>query len=121
MSNDIRSLINQEIKDIDQMLTVHSYHRQALKELLDKMGEVQQPVQEAKKDAWKKQCREFGRKVAQLVRERDCSKTDAVRTLLESGEIDTPLKTAQAMVAPSNLGTRFHNKLFEGTRYGKQS
>jgi hypothetical protein len=107
---------------------VHSFHRQALQELLAKITppkqleiDVSPAVQKTAKTepTFKDQCREFGKQVAILVREKNLTKTEAVHELLGDGVADRPLKSLMAMVAPSNLGKRFHNKLFEGTKYVK--
>ena len=124
MSNDIRSLIDQEIHNIDEMLKVHAYHRQALQELLNKIEEspvVSAPRETKRSNAFRQRCRDFASRVADLVKEKDVRKVEAIRELIESGEIDEPTKNVQAMISPVNVGRRFHNKLFEGTRYGKQA
>jgi len=124
MSNDIRSLIDQEIHNIDEMLKVHAYHRQALQELLNKIEEgpvVSAPRETKKSNAFRQRCRDFASRVADLVKEKDVRKVEAIRELIHSGEIDEPTKSVQAMISPANVGRRFHNKLFEGTRYGKQA
>jgi len=124
MSNDIRSLINQEIQNIDEMLKVHSYHRLALQELLNKIGtEETAPQKKAvkKPSAFRDRCRLFASRVADLVKEKEVRKVEAIRELIESGEINEPTKNVQAMISPTNVGRRFHNKIFEGTRYGKQA
>jgi hypothetical protein len=133
MSSDIRELILEEIGNIDEMLLIHSYHRQALRELLAKISPPEQleievePVNPVtpqraivRPPSFKSKCRSFGEKVAQLVKEKGLTKKEAVIQLSDQGLIDRPVRTACAMVAPSNLGKRFHNKLFEGTPYGKQ-
>jgi len=124
MSNDIRSLIDQEIHNIDEMLKVHAYHRQALQELLNKIEEVptvSAPRETKRSNAFRQRCRDFASRVANLVKEKDVRKVEAIRELIQSGEIDAPTENVQAMISPANVGRRFHNKLFEGTRYGKQA
>lgn len=125
MSKDIKTLIQEEIGNIDEMLKAHAYHRQALKELLDKMSDVvvATPAVQAKSNKltnFRKRCREFAVEVANLVAKEKLTKAGAIRKLIEDGVIDRSLESAQAMVAPANIGKRFHNKIFEGTRYGKQ-
>jgi paraquat-inducible protein B len=65
--------------------------------------------------------RKIAREVADLVKERKMTKTQALRHLSKSGDLGYKVDTARVMINPSRIGHKFHSRLYKGTKYAKQA
>jgi|TARA_R100000479_G_C6252338_1_gene152863 hypothetical protein len=136
--SDAVNIIQQELDNIDEKLTLHAYHKAVLENLLKKMdvktGALSIPkpkrkytrrvdVEQVKKrqDVRVKNAR----MVASVVQNRGLTKSQAIKNLLARGELITykdwihPETVILSDTSPTGIGRRLHNQLFQGTVYAK--
>lgn len=148
-NNAVETLINDEIKSLDEALTMHAYHRQVLSNLLDKIntstGVVAiQPQVEAKAQPdvdWIPQAevapqKKRGRnptplhksvpvnrafKIARRIRKTKETKTQAIEHFIQTGQFkNASLGSILIGIAPTSLGKDVHDLIFKGTKYASK-
>ncbi len=136
--SDAVNIIQQELDNIDEKLTLHAYHKAVLENLLKRMnvktGALDLPKPKRKHtrrvDADQVQKRQDvriknARLVASVVQGRGLTKSQAIKNLLARGELTTyedwisPETTILSDTSPTGIGKRLHNQLFAGTVYAK--
>lgn len=148
---DVITFLDREADELRERLDTHAILLQAIRDLRTRLGRqinactpeefftevserkvVNQPV--AKRKSAKstapdavysgvqlQKSRKIAREVAELVKERKITKTQALRQLEKSGQLGYKLQTAQVMINPSRIGHTFHSRLYKGTKYAKQA
>ena len=135
-------IVDTEIKSIEDLLKVHSFHLYALREMRDKMQkemasvvpvEVEAKVAKPKVAAKKKskkvvrthglyaEAAKYARKIGAIVRIDKVKKVDAIRRVIADGELPITEHSMSAMMNPSYLGLDLYNRAFRGTKYVKQA
>jgi len=66
-------------------------------------------------------CRKIARDVADLVKEKNMTKTQALKYLSKSGSLGYKVESARCMINPSRIGQKFNARLYKGTKYAKQA
>jgi len=119
MSNAIK-IIDEKMDQISELLRHHAYQLEVLRDLRQQMDRSTGQVKTGGPKAFQIKATALAKKVAELIREQGCSKTDAVRQLRMQGETDMRIETGVAMCSPTHIGSqRKYNKIFKGTKYVK--
>jgi predicted secreted protein len=124
----IKSLITEEIRNIDEMLERHSYHKIVLESLLDKInGSVAtttvQPVKReestgrVRHNINREKMIEIAKAVGKLCREKGISKKKAVSVLVECGDIPEASRGRVESSLNRSYLAEMHDEFFRGTRY----
>jgi hypothetical protein len=127
----IESMITEEIKNIDEMLERHSYHKIVLERLLEKInGSIltveTKPAERDQKTGYvrhnisREEMIKIAKGVAKLCREKGISKKKAVSVLVECGDI--PEKSRKRVESSLNRSylAELHDQFFKGTPYVSQ-
>ena len=131
MSKTEATLIEEEIKSIDEMLELHSFHRMALQALLNKMTGAKTEVESTpvvttektgrrnrKHGINREQMTLIAKEVAKLIRQKGLTKLKAIDVLIHCGDIPSESRDrVMSSLNASHLGADVYREIFKGTKY----
>ena len=113
--NTSAQLIEQEIASFEEKMREHQFHVNQLRNLLVRMSADTGEVKRVRTTAEERL--DIAEKVANLVRQNNCTKITALRALARAGAIPhTEVTKLQSQMSKAHLGEAY-DTIFKGTKY----